>query len=219
VSAEGGGLLIAAPMRLEALLIRSAARTVTVRRTGMGCERSFASARELREQPMSAVLVMGFCGGLDESMEPGDVIVSDHLLRNEFNRDDRLIAKPTVCAGAEMLAAALADRGLRVRRGMILSVAGTGPVRGSYLRAKLCQTGAIAVDMESAWLAHGLDGLPFGAVRVVVDTPTRELTCSLATLTGGIRAAAVLRRAAGAVDEVVRERGVHTVFAIDAQSV
>jgi 4-hydroxy-3-methylbut-2-en-1-yl diphosphate reductase len=208
----GGCLLIAAPMWLEALLIGSATRTVHVRRTGVGCERSFAAARELREHPAAAVLAMGFCGGLEESSKPGDVIVSDRLLRNEVDRDERP-AKATACAGADALAATLADHGLRVRRGMVVSV--TQPVRGRW-RAELRDRGAIAVDMESAWLAFGLDGWPFGAVRVVVDTPARELTHPLATLTGGIRAAVVLRRVASAVDALVRERGVHTVFGIDS---
>jgi 4-hydroxy-3-methylbut-2-enyl diphosphate reductase len=208
------GLLIVAPMRLEALLIGSATRTVSVRRTGIGCERSLAAARELCRRPAAAVLAMGFCGGLEETSKPGDVIVSDRVLRNEFDRNERRV-KATACVGAETLAATLTDRGLRVRRGMVVSVAGTGPVRGSS-RAKLRDTGAIAVDMESAWLARGLDGWPFGAVRVVVDTPARELTRPLATLTGGIRAAVVLRRVASAVDELVRECGVHTVFAIDS---
>lgn len=211
-----GGLLIAAPMRIEALLIGSAMRTVQVCRTGIGCERSRAAARELRRRPAVAVLAMGFCGALEEAFRPGDVIVSDRLLRNEFDVNERQV-RASVCAGADALVAALADRGLRVRRGMMLSVAGTKPVRGP-MRAELRETGAIAVDMESAWLAHGLEGRPFAAVRVVVNTPARELTRPLATLSGGLRAAAVLRRAAGAVDELVCARGVHTLFDVNASA-
>jgi 4-hydroxy-3-methylbut-2-en-1-yl diphosphate reductase len=208
-------LLIAAPLRLEALLIGSATRTVQVRRTGMGVERSFAAARQLREQPAVAFLAMGFCGGLEESSQPGDVIVADRLLRNEVIGRDEIRAKPTGCMGADTLVPALASHGLTVRRGMVVSVA--QQVRDSRWRASLAERGAIAVDMESAWLAHGLSEWPFGVVRVVVDTPTRELTRRLATLTGGTRAAVVLRRVAGAVDELVREHGVHTVFGVDSQ--
>jgi 4-hydroxy-3-methylbut-2-enyl diphosphate reductase len=205
-------LLVVAPMRLEALLIGSAMRTTPVRRTGIGVERSFAAARELCKHPAAAVLVMGFCGALEELSKPGEVIVSDRLLRNEFDREERP-AEPTVCAGADALTETLADHGLRVRRGMVVSVAELA--RGRCLE-ELRDRGAIAVDMESAWLARGMDGRPFGAVRVVVDTPTRQLTRPLATLTGGARAALVLRRVAGAVEELVRERGVHTVFGIDS---
>jgi 4-hydroxy-3-methylbut-2-en-1-yl diphosphate reductase len=209
------GLLIAAPLRLEALLIGSATHTAQVRRTGMGSERSLAAARKLlRERPAIAVLAMGFCGGLDESSGPGDVIVADRLLRNAVTGRDERPVEPTACAGADALAATLASRGLRVRRGMVVSVA--QPVRGRR-RTEFRMRGAIAVDMESAWLAFGLEGWPFGVVRVVVDTPARELRLSPATLTGGMRAAVVLRRAAGAVDELVRECGVHTIFGTDSQ--
>jgi 4-hydroxy-3-methylbut-2-en-1-yl diphosphate reductase len=214
-SPKSEGLLIAAPLRLEALLIGSATHTAQVRRTGMGSERSFAAARKLlREQPETAVLAMGFCGGLDASSEPGDVIVADWLLRNEVTSRDEIPAKPTACAGGEALAATLASHRLRVRRGMVVSV--VQPVRGRR-RTELRKRGAIAVDMESAWLAFGLAGWPFGVVRVVVDTPVHELRLSPATLTDGVRAAVVLRRAAGAVDELVRECGVHTIFGTDSQ--
>jgi 4-hydroxy-3-methylbut-2-enyl diphosphate reductase len=208
-------LLIAAPLRLEALLIGSATRTVQVRRTGMGPERSYAAARQLREQPAVAFLAMGFCGGLEESAEPADVIVADRLLRNEVTGREEIPSRPTACAGADALVPALVGHGLRVRRGMVVSVA--KQVQNSRWRAELAERGAIAVDMESAWLADGLSEWPFGVVRIVVDTPARELTRRLATLTGGGRAALVLRRVAGAVDELVREHGVHTVFGVDPQ--
>jgi 4-hydroxy-3-methylbut-2-en-1-yl diphosphate reductase len=214
---EDVGLLIAAPLRLEALLIRSAARNARVRRTGMGHERSFAAARKLSRQPSTAVLVMGFCAGLQESARPGDVIVADSLLCNEFDRTGySRVVKPIACVGAAALAGALADGGLRVRRGTVLSIAGTKPARGAELAKYHEETGAIAVDMESAWLAFGLREWPLAAVRVVVDTPVRQLRRPLATVSGGIRAAAVLRRVASAVDELVRESDVDTVFGIDS---
>jgi nucleoside phosphorylase len=222
-------LLIAAPLRIEALLIGSAVRRAQVRRTGMGPERSRAAARELNAHPgaVAAVVAMGFCGALDAALVPGDVVVCERVLcygserggrepeRGERwgpQREEGWGEAVTLCAGADALALALASRGLRVRRGAIVSVARLA--RGER-RAQLRERGAIAADMESAWLAGGLQ-LPFAAVRVVVDTPARELTRPLATLRGGARAALVLRRAARAVDELVREHGVHTVFGTDA---
>jgi 4-hydroxy-3-methylbut-2-enyl diphosphate reductase len=208
------GLLIVAPMRLEALAIGSVVSTAEVRRTGMGIDRSFAAARVLKGNPPAALLVMGFCGGLDESSEPGEVVVCDRVLPNEFTGRDEIPAAPMVCAGTDALAGALEGNGLRVRRGMIISLA--GPVRGSR-RGHYRKRGAIAADMESAWLARGLygqkvDGQPFAVVRVVVDTPTRELMRLLATVGGGLRALRELRRAARAVNELMREHDVHTVF-------
>jgi 4-hydroxy-3-methylbut-2-enyl diphosphate reductase len=62
-------------------------------------------------------------------------------------------------------------------------------------RGELRRAGAIAVDMESAWLAEGASDRPFAVVRVVVDTPGRELRRPLATARGGVRALRTLRRA------------------------
>jgi 4-hydroxy-3-methylbut-2-enyl diphosphate reductase len=62
-------------------------------------------------------------------------------------------------------------------------------------RAQLLAAGAIAVDMESVWLAPGASGRPFGVVRVVLDSPSHELLRPQAVL-GAARAAQALRRAA-----------------------
>ncbi len=210
---SGGGLLIAAPLRLEALLIKSRSPRRCVQRTGMGRDRSIAAARTLRNSPGTALLVMGFCGGLDEVAEPGDVVVAD-----EVHPPDEIIsgvgqrrAAAIGCAGAEVLTAAFVSRGLSVRGGAIATV--LRPAHGEERRV-LRTRGAVAVDMESAYLASGAAGRPFATVRIVVDTPARELTRPWATLTGGARAALVLRRVAGAVDAVIHERGMHTVFDI-----
>jgi 4-hydroxy-3-methylbut-2-en-1-yl diphosphate reductase len=102
------------------------------------------------------------------------------------------------CMGAEVLTGALERRGLRVRRGQIASVA---RLAMGDTRVRLREGGAIAVDMESVWLAPGAGERPFAVVRVISDTPTRELTRPLATVAGVARASAALRRAAGALHE------------------
>ena len=43
-------------------------------------------------------------------------------------------------------------------------------------RVRLRESGAVAVDMESVWLAPGAGERPFAVVRVISDTPARELT-------------------------------------------
>ena len=72
-------LLIAAPMRVEAMLIRSGTRGARVRKTGMGPRRSRAAARALREEAGDALIVLGFCGGLDERSAPGEVMVAEEV--------------------------------------------------------------------------------------------------------------------------------------------
>src|SRR5204862_125250 len=66
-------------------------------------------------------------------------------------------------------------------------------------REELRRAGAIAVDMESAWLAAAAGARPLAVVRVVVDTPGRELRRPLATARGGLRALRTLRRAVPAL--------------------
>ena len=60
--------------------------------------------------------------------------------------------------------------------------------------------GAIAVDMESVWLAAGAGERPCGVVRVVLDSPSHELLRPRAAA-GAIRAARVLRRVARSLHE------------------
>src|SRR5439155_11205457 len=77
--------------------------------------------------------------------------------------------------------------GLSVRYGPIVSI--------GHVAKELRHTDAIAVDMESAWLARAADGRPFGVVRAVVDTPARALSNPVATAVGGLRALRSLARA------------------------
>ena len=74
-----------------------------------------------------------------------------------------------------------------------------GRIAGLRRSVALARTGALAVDMESAWLAPAAAGRPFAVVRVVLDTPAHEICRSLATLAGGLAAWRALRRAAPAL--------------------
>ena len=76
-------LLVAAPMRVEAALISSAGRRALVRKTGMGPRRSKAAAGALAGESAGAMLVLGFCGGLDATSVPGEVIVARGRVRGE----------------------------------------------------------------------------------------------------------------------------------------
>jgi 4-hydroxy-3-methylbut-2-enyl diphosphate reductase len=187
-------LLVAAPLRLEAALIRSGAPGADVRTTGMGRERSLASAGELAAQPGDGLLVLGFCGGLDETARPGDVVVAEEVWAAEDEAADGEGAERIRCERAATLAAAVAGRGMRVRCGALVSV---GKIAVGERRAQLHAAGAIAVDMESAWLASAARGRPFGVVRVVLDSPSHELFRPGIAIYGP-RAAWALRRVAAA---------------------
>ncbi len=203
-------VLVTAPLRLEALAIRAGARGLRIHKSGMGRERSHAAVAKLRSDPAAALVVMGVCGGLDERCQPGDVVIADELLDGELVAEARL-----ACPSAQPLAEALEQVGVVVRRGAVVSVARIA--RGEK-RAELRERGAIVVDMESAWLAPGAGDRPFAVIRVVADTPSRELTRPLLTLAGAARAALSLRRTAAALERLVREQGAHAVLGAEQRS-
>jgi 4-hydroxy-3-methylbut-2-enyl diphosphate reductase len=154
----------------------------------MGRDRAKTAAVAAALRPASAVAVLGFCGALADSLEPGDVVVADELRADE--------GEPVVCPHSASVAAALADAGVHARRGPLVSV--PKMVRGAG-RAELATDGSIAVDMESAWLAEAAAGRPFAALRAVVDTPSHELV-RFSTLSGGIKAYRALKSAALALE-------------------
>ncbi len=189
-------LLLAAPMRIEAALISSAGRRARVRKTGMGPRRSKLAAGELARVGVgaSAMLVLGFCGGLDAGSVPGEVIVAEavYAAQDEGHAEERV-----QCDLAHQLVHRLTGRGLKVRVGEVVCVS---RLALGERRAQLHAGGAIAVDMESVWLAAGAGARPFGVVRVVLDSPEHELM-RLRAAAGALRAAIALRRVAGALHE------------------
>jgi 4-hydroxy-3-methylbut-2-en-1-yl diphosphate reductase len=211
-------LLVAAPLRLEALAIKAGGRRLRIQKTGMGPARSHAAVPRLRGDPAAALAVMGVCGGLDDHCEPGDVVVADELLDGERGDISAGESSETVdvgrpvrlaCPSAGPLAEALQRRGIAVRKAAVVSVA---HIAHGEKRVELRERGGVVVDMESVWLAGGARGRPFAVIRVVADTPSREVTRPLLTLAGAARAALSLRRVAAVLEELVREQGAHTVL-------
>ena len=214
----GGGLLFLAPLRLEARAVAQGAPGARVVRTGAGPLRSCRSVAELTAgghrggerrvpgplqsvdtpplgstwtSPTRAVAVAGLAGGLRDDLEPGTLVVANRVIDEAGNVAAQLNSAP-------LLAAELSARGHTAVVGTVISARGV--VQGSQRRAALASLGAVAVDTETAWLLANGWGLPQAAVRVIVDTPGRELR-SLATVTGGIKALGVLSRAARVVAE------------------
>jgi 4-hydroxy-3-methylbut-2-enyl diphosphate reductase len=102
------------------------------------------------------------------------------------------------CPGAPIIAGMLRRAGIPAHVGPIVSVA--RPVTGSK-RAELAESGALVADMESAWLAAAAAGRPFVALRVVLDTPSRELWNPLALRSTFVPAWRALRSGAGVLAE------------------
>jgi 4-hydroxy-3-methylbut-2-enyl diphosphate reductase len=181
-------LLVAAPMRLEALALRGAVPGARVLRTGMGPRRAEAAASALAPPAGAwALAVAGLCGGLDPAQRPGDVVVASEVVGPGGRVE---------CGSAGLLAAALERRGLRPLLGPVASA--DHVVQGAE-RARLLGTGAVAVDMESAWIAAAaIGGTPFAVLRVVLDAPGSELK-RVGLAAAAVRALRTLRRAAPAL--------------------
>jgi 4-hydroxy-3-methylbut-2-enyl diphosphate reductase len=188
-SVRGEGLVLAVPLRFEAHALRRGAPDARIVRTGMGRRRARAAAGRIGHATGNVVAVTGFAGALSPELEPGDVIVATEVR----GADD-----PVECAATELVASMLRRAGLRVHTGPIVSVP---RVTFGEQRRRLADTGALAVDMESAWLTRGCAGRPWAVVRTIVDTPDRDLHRPVATATGALRAYRALAR----VGEVLAE--------------
>jgi 4-hydroxy-3-methylbut-2-enyl diphosphate reductase len=182
-------LVLLTPLAVEAATMRGAVPGARVERTGMGEARARRAAIELRERDEDTILVTGLCGAVDRSLHAGDVVVATELLGPDGSR------RPLPAGGP--LEAALKRRGLQVRSGTLATVSKvTGPTERAHLRDQ----GAVAVDMESAWLADGAGDRPFAVVRVVADEADRRLLHP-ATVPAGVRALRSLRRTAPALSD------------------
>jgi nucleoside phosphorylase len=202
-----GPLLLACALSAERVALRPVARAVAradgapggdgpgpgpeVRLlcTGMGPQRSGRSVRaELttRQLPYGALAFVGFGAAVRPGIRPGDVLVADEV------EDADGTAGAT--SGVKSLVDALERAGCTVHTGPLYSA--DRVVRGDA-RSALSERGVLGVDMETAAALRAARNLrpelPVAALRVVVDTPERELLRP-ATLTGGLRAWRVLRR-------------------------
>ncbi|MFE0457904.1 1-hydroxy-2-methyl-2-butenyl 4-diphosphate reductase [Kitasatospora sp. NPDC058965] len=155
-------------------------------RTGMGAERTRRSVSSLLatadRRPYSAVLMTGFCAAAAPGTSPGEVIVAERV--------QSVSGCSTATRSPDVLASALRGLGLQVRVGALHTA--DHVVRGPERRT-LHRAGFEAVDMETAAALEQLpESVPVAAVRVVVDTPERELLRP-GTLGGGLRAFRTLR--------------------------
>ncbi len=157
-----GSLLVLTPLRIEQLAL-GARPGFSVIRTGMGPDRARVAAARALAHSATAVAVTGFCAGIDPMLEAGDVVCANELVAEDGTH--------VAVMESSLLVATLRKRGLRVRVGLLAS---TDRILGPAERRRRFD-GALAVDMESAWLAAGAGGRPLAVVRVVADKAGRHL--------------------------------------------
>jgi 4-hydroxy-3-methylbut-2-en-1-yl diphosphate reductase len=192
--------VVCAPMTVERLALRGVRAPVW--RTGMGAVRSRRSAVAMAGR---ARLVAGVAGGLAPQVQPGDVVVASEVRGPS--------GTPVPCPSAPLLAAAIRRLGLTVHVGPVLSHPRVvhGPDRDA-----LAESGALAVDMESWWLAPAA-GEPFAVLRVITDT-ARAGVASPGIVPRGVRALHRLARLAPVIDAWVRALGPRRVLLANPRS-
>ncbi|MFH0937746.1 MAG: hypothetical protein V1899_00445 [Planctomycetota bacterium] len=144
-------------------------------RGGVGPE---VAARALRivlesSNPPRLICTTGFCGGLKDGLEVGDVVLADALLDGRSAPEQAIKIETTL---VEKLAATLNVRQIRHSIGSMISTPSI-VTRCENKRALAATSGAIAVDMESFALAANLNSriTRLCALRVVSDSVTDEL--------------------------------------------
>ena len=150
--------------------------------SGVGRARAESAARTvLEERSPSAVLSLGFAGGLVAGQRVGDLVVAQVLIPTEDFLDGD--PKPRVSEALD------ADRTLRDKALGVLGTLGLRHRTGACVTASRLvsrpeakmrlgsDTDALAVEMESFWVALACRerNVPFLAVRAVVDTVERPL--------------------------------------------
>ena len=141
--------------------------------TGIGRQRAEASAEAvLAHCQVSAVISIGFSGALAGRLQVGDLVLASEMIGlagpggNEIERTIYQPDRGLLRAATD----ALGVMSLRAVSGLTLTTPGiiTTPAGKQDLGS---QTGAIAVDMESYWIARVASdrGLPFLALRAISD--------------------------------------------------
>ena len=130
--------------------------------TGMGAARAAAAARAV--PPVSAVLSLGCGGGLVPWLRTGDVVVATEV-----------VALDTTCRPGARASAVVPPVALGAHEGAVATSPGVLATIAEKTAAAGC--GALLVDMESWAFAAEAErrGVPFAAVRVVLDGATDEL--------------------------------------------
>jgi 4-hydroxy-3-methylbut-2-enyl diphosphate reductase len=130
--------------------------------TGVGMEQAGTTGVRIRESLASGtpVALAGIARRLDPGLAPGALVVATELRTTDGTPPRRLPA-------AELVAGDLARLGLHVRTGPLVS--SSWPLSSEEAKV-LAADGAIAWDMESAWLARQLPDHPIAVVRAIVET-------------------------------------------------
>lgn len=149
--------------------------------SGMGYAAAAAAATSLVDAGAVALVSWGMAGGLDPALQAGTICLPGVVITREgatfaADHDWREIMGAAITAGRTVVTGTL-----------LTSAEPLDDVAGKGLAFR--ETGAVAVDMESAAVAAiaALHRLPFIAVRVIVDTAADAVPPAVAKATSGGR--------------------------------
>ncbi len=163
--------------------------------TGVGGMRARQCARRAFSVYRDAELALscGLAGALSEGLSAGDLVLADHLLLGgkEDNFPDHILEPPR--HQLEIAERALRGAGLTFATGALLTASRV--LDGAVAkRAAKAQSGAVAVDMESAviGLEAAAHGVPFVCVRAVFDEIDDPVPSGMTDDSGHVRASAAM---------------------------
>ena len=147
-----------------------AARDISFSVLGVGKRPAQSSIKAVLKSRPNAMILVGFCGGADPNLEPGDLHVANSFLRPDLT--DAVEADAQLSAH---LSRAGENVGARVITGPSATV---DAIANRYLKSRLNRIAkAASVNMEDYWVARAACavGVPFASVRAVLDTADVEL--------------------------------------------
>jgi adenosylhomocysteine nucleosidase len=132
--------------------------------SGMGSKAARSAAERLIDAGATSLVSWGLAGGLDPDLEAGAVCVPREVIAADGSR------LPTARSWQESLSSSVPS-GRRVDNDALLTAERALETTADKSAARRA-TGACAVDMESSAVAQVAEahGVPFIAVRVIVDT-------------------------------------------------
>ncbi len=151
-------------------------RELLLAKTGMGPENAEAAARRLFEEgSVAAALALGVAAGLSPQLRTGDLIVGDRVI---FHGRDSTTRQSFPCDAKlqESALTVIRQSGDRYALGSIVTVERI-VLAAEEKRGLAAQSGAMAVDMESAAIASAASAraVPFLAIRAILDPVEEDL--------------------------------------------